>query len=113
MDKASLDQFIDYYYDYLIEHYRYPQFRIIGHIYNKFGAEFIHSLPVKYLVNTLGNQYSTVYGTYWAHSTSAPTLYLNGQPRFYILDWLMPFNEWLPLSALSSEERTIFKLKYG
>ena len=108
MDKAELRQFIEYYCDLQVVHNE------LNHMYEKFGREFIFDLPVEYKIDSIdGERYTVVQGTNWMHSTTEPACYCHGKPEFCLLGMYVELDEWLPLSALSSEERAIFKLKYG
>ena len=111
MDKAKLDRFIRYY------HYDYAHtgtcISIIDHMYIKFGREFIHSLPVEYKDSGFPGHSTVVTGTWLWHSTTEPLYVYNKEPEFYILGYWLTLEQWLPYSALTSEEHTLFKLKYG
>jgi hypothetical protein len=114
MDKAELDRFIRYYrkceHNGRIESIS----RLISHLYEKFGREFIHNLPVECTTYRSGNKYLEILGTRPEHSTTGPAYRgANNQYRFYILGYHLSLDEWLPLSALSPEEQIMFKLKYG
>ena len=112
MDKAELDQFIEYYQPHRI--LRGSPYNDVAHAYKKFGREFIHSLPVEYKTDPVdGQRYTVVQGTYWMHSTTGLACYCRGKPGFYILGHCVSLDEWLPYSALTNEECTLFKLKYA
>ena len=110
MHKAQLDRFIEYYLNYRYQG-PYNPIEIISHLYEKFGREFIHDLPVEYRSVTV--PYIVIQGTTRVHSTTEPVFYYRGKPVFYILGFWVTLDEWLPLSALSPEEQIMFKLKYG
>jgi hypothetical protein len=109
MDNAELERFVDYYRKY--EHN--GRIETISHLYEKFGREFIYSLPIKYEIGGIGLQNSVIAGTWLWHSTTEPLYVYNKEPEFYILGYWLTLEQWLPYSALTSEERTLFKLKYG
>jgi hypothetical protein len=111
MHKAQLDRFIEYYLNYRYQG-PYNPIEIISHLYEKFGREFIHDLPVEYRSVTV--PYIVIQGTAWVHSTTEPAYCgVDNQYRFYMLGYRLSLDEWLPYSALSPEEQIMFKLKYG
>ena len=112
MDKAELDQFIEYYHEYEYEYNVHAD--IISHMYEHFGREFIHRIPIERKTDGFGYRISVIESTHLRHSVTEPAYFVsNSQPRFYILGYYMTLDDWLPRSALSSEEQIMFKLKYG
>jgi hypothetical protein len=113
MYKAEFDRFIRYYHNYRHQG-PYNPIEIISHLYEKFGQEFIFDLPIEYKTDPFnGEKYTLVQGTYWMHSTTGLACYYRGKPGFYILGNCVSLDEWLPYSALTNEECTLFKLKYA
>ena len=114
MNKQEFEHFVKYYssYRHRLAFKGLSQQEIISHMYEHFGRGFIHSLPIecKKSRSTIG--YWVIPGTTWAHSVTGPVSVYNNIPNFYILDYRLSLDEWLPLSALSPEEQIMFKLKY-
>jgi hypothetical protein len=116
MDKDELDDFIKYYRKYYrecIPKLQQDTATVLNHIYQKFGCEFIHRLPTTEFISPNNKRVSVVSGASWIHSVIEPAYYHRGQPKFCILNCSLPLDQWLQYSALSPEERIIFKLKYG
>lgn len=105
MDNLKFRQFIKYYHNNYINSTVF-----VNHLYEKFGREFIHSLPVQHACIG-GDQYTLISGTTLMHSVTEPA-YVWYYPRFCILGIKVDLDSWLPLSALSPEEQILFKLKY-
>jgi hypothetical protein len=110
MDKDKFEQFVEYYR-------RLPDgvsTDVIDYIYNLLGCEFIFDLPVEYKTDSINDiKYTVIQGTSWMHSTTGPVYVYKNKPEFFILGYYVTLDEWLPRSALSPEDITLFKLKYG
>lgn len=116
MHKAELDRFVEYHRQIFYFYSQPDQLRdkcFIDKMYSLYDREFVRDLPVKSKTYDDGDYYSVIRGTNWMHSLSGPAFIYNSKPLFYILGWPLTLDEWLPLSSLSSDERTLFKLKYG
>ena len=89
--------------------------QVVDHFYERFGRKFIFELPTKIETGRFGDQYPVLSGTHWYHSTSEPIFFqkYKGQPKFFILGYELPIDQWLPRSSLTPEEQILFKLKYG
>ena len=112
MNKEEFDEFVKLCQRLAVE--EVSARKIIDQIFEKFGREFIFDLPVEYKINPDdGVRYTVVKGTYRVHSTTEPAFHVRGKPVFYILGFWVTLDEWLSYSSLSTEERTIFKLKYA
>jgi hypothetical protein len=115
MDKDTLTEFIDYCEHYFVhKNNNHTDKADYIYIYEKYGHEFIHSLPIEHKTTTGGSRYTVILGTRWIHSiTDAAYRGVGNQPWFYILGQRVSLDEWLPYCALSPEDITLFKLKYA
>lgn len=120
MDKQQLGEFLGYYCKYYDQCYQHTEvnqkninLHIVDHMYEKYGREFIFDLPVVSRVDILKQNYLVILNTWWVHSVIEPAYYYQDNPVFCLLGMYVELDYWLPHSALSPEEQTIFKLKYG
>lgn len=116
MDEDALIEFIDYFRDYREFRYKKHQLgtkTLLNHLYEKYGREFIHSLPVECIKSRSINNFWVIQRTSLMHSVTEPAYFYNTTPQFYIFDCRLSLDEWLPYSALTPEEQILFKLKYG
>lgn len=112
MDKDTLTEFIVY-CDCVSRQTNKNRIDKVSHIYEKYGREFIHNLPIEHRSTHDSYQYTVIRGTYWIHSVVEPVYNYYNKPIFHLLGQRVSLDEWLPLSALSPEDITLFKLKYA